>query len=68
MSLRVRRLEWVAEPGLEPDFRKEDGGSGYKARAGRQPDPRQANPCSGKTPWTDREGFLAAGRSGAEGM
>jgi len=46
--------------GLEPDFRKEDGGSGRKARAGRQPDSRQANPCSGETPWTSCEGFFVA--------
>ena len=44
--------------GLEPDFRKEDGGSGQKARAGRQPESRQANPCNGETPGISREGFL----------
>jgi len=41
-------------------FERRDGGSGQKARAGRQPDSRQANPCSGKTPVTNRQGFLAA--------
>src|SRR5205814_5225444 len=45
--------------GLEPGFRKEDGGSGQKARAGRQPESRQANPCSGETPGISREGFLS---------
>jgi hypothetical protein len=46
--------------GLEPIFRKEGGGSGQKARAGRQPDSRQANPCSGKTPEISCGGFFAA--------
>src|SRR5207244_8003676 len=58
MSLRVRRLGRSPERGLEPDFRKEDGGSGQKARAGRQPESRQANPCNGETPGISREGFL----------
>src|SRR5437870_13874027 len=58
MSLRVRRLGRSPERGLEPDFRKEDGGSGQKARAGRQPESRQANPCNGETPWISREGLL----------
>jgi len=53
--------------GLEPDFRKEDGGSGQKARAGRKPESRQANPCNGKTPGISREGFLLVKVEGGRG-
>jgi hypothetical protein len=49
----------VGNAASNPTFRKEDGGSGQKARAGRQPDPRPANPGKGKTPWASREGFFA---------
>ena len=64
MSLRVRRLGRPPERGLEPDFRKEDGGSGQKARAGRQPESRQAHPGNGETPGTSREGFFAVKAEG----
>ena len=41
-------------------FERRDGGSGQKARAGRQPDSRPANPGNGETPKASREGFLTA--------
>jgi len=53
---------------LGPDFRKEDGGSGQKARAGRQPDSRKANPCSGETPVSSCGGFFAAKLVGGGGL
>ena len=56
------------ERGLEPDFRKEDGGSSHKPRAGRQPDPRQANPCNGETPEASRGGFIAVKATGGAGV
>ena len=61
---RVRRLGEPPERGLEPDFRKEDGGSGQKARAGRQPESRRAHPGNGETPGTSREGFFAVKAEG----
>jgi hypothetical protein len=60
MSQRVRRLG--GPPETRPRtrlFERRDGGSGQKARAGRQPDSRQANPRNGQTPRASREGFLA---------
>ena len=36
----------------------------WKARAGRQPDSRQANPGSPETPGVSREGFLAVKAEG----
>ena len=54
--------------GLEPDFRKEDGGSGREPRAGRQPDSRQANPCNGETPEASCGGFTAVKAMGGAGV
>jgi len=56
------------ERGLEPDFRKEDGGSGREPRAGRQPESRQANPRNGETPETSCGGFIAAKVMGGGGL
>ena len=42
-----------------PHFRKEERATGQEPRAGRQPAPRQADPCSGETPRTDRGGVIA---------
>src|SRR3954463_9938764 len=53
-----------SERGLDSDFRKEEGGSGREARAGRQPDSRQANPRNGETPGASREGFFAVKAGG----
>jgi hypothetical protein len=52
--------------GLEPDFRKEDGGSGQEPRAGRQPESRQAPARVGETPGTSRGGFIAVKVVGGE--
>jgi len=57
-----------SERDLEPDFRKEDGGSGREPRAGRQPDSRQANPCNGETPEASCGGFIAVKAMGGAGV
>ena len=53
---------------LEPDFRKEDGGSGREPRAGRLPDSRKANPRNGETPETSCGGFIAVKVMGGAGV
>ena len=61
MVPRVRRLGGPPETWPRTRlFERRDGGSGQEARAGRQPDSRQANPRSRKTPGAGREGFFAA--------
>src|SRR3982751_901343 len=60
MSSRVRRLGGSPETRTStPTFERRRGGSGRKARAGRQPGSRQANPCIGETPGASCEGFFA---------
>jgi hypothetical protein len=54
--------------GLEPIFRKEAGGSGQKARAGRQPESRPANSCSDETPVVSRGGSIAVKIEGGGGV
>src|SRR6266404_900869 len=49
-------------------FERRDGGSGRKARAGRQPDSRPANPGNGETPKASREGFFTAKVMGGGGV
>jgi len=59
-------VAWRAS--LEPVFRKEDGGSGRKARAGRWRDSTQTDLRIGKTPKTSRGGFAAVKVMGGEGV
>jgi len=52
----------------DPTFERRRGIEGLKPRAGRWPDSRQTEPCTGETPRASRGGFIAMKAVGGEGV